>query len=195
MSGSRSAQHDIEPLFVTRWSTRAFTGEPIAQTTLDRLFEAARWAPSGGNAQPWRFIYARRDGEGWAPLLGTLNPGNQRWAANASALVLLVSSRWRESDDGRRSSRSHAFDAGAAWSNFAHQAHALGWSTRAMGGFDRDAARALLHVPDDYELQVVIALGRPGTAASLPEDLQAKNQPSDRLPVSAVSAEGRFAFP
>lgn len=190
----RQIHHPIDSLFVSRWSARAYTGEPIPDQVLLSAIEAARWAPSAGNAQPWRFIYAKRDSQHWPRFFALVNERNQRWAANASALVVLLSHKFRQGDGGRRASNSHSFDAGAAWSNFAHQAHLLGWSARAIGGFDRAATRALLGVPEDYAIEVIIALGKPGEKERLPEDLLVKETPTDRLPVSAVLAEGRFAF-
>lgn len=191
---SRKPHYKIDPVFISRRSVRAFSGEHVPDEVLLSAVEAARWAPSGGNAQPWRFVYAKRDSVHWTPFLSLLNERNQRWSAKASALVVLLSHRFRDSEKGLRPSHSHSFDAGAAWSNFAHQAHLLGWSAVAMGGFDRDAARALLQVPDEYAIEVVIAVGKPDEAKVLPGDLKVSEQVSDRLPISALLAEGRFGF-
>lgn len=190
----RQPHHEIAPIFVSRWSARAYTGEAIPDDVLFSAIEAARWAPSAGNSQPWRFIYAKRDSERWSQFLALVNKPNQRWSAKASALVLLLSRKTRDSEEGPRPLSSHSFDAGAAWSNFAHQAHLLGWSARAIGGFDRDATRTLLNIPEDYAIEVIIAIGKPGAKEELPADLLDRETPTDRLPVSAVSAEGRFAF-
>lgn len=193
-AAARQPQHEIEPLFHTRWSARAFTGEAIADATLRTLFEAARWAPSGGNGQPWRFIYLKRDHVDWPLFLGFLNERNRLWASRAAALVLLLSRKARETPEGPKPSRSHSFDAGAAWANLAHQAHLLGWGTRAMGGFDLVATRAALRIPEIYDLEVFIAIGRVGDPDLLPEDLRALEKPNERLPLGALVAEGRFAF-
>jgi nitroreductase len=190
----RNPVYEIEPVFVTRWSTKALSGEPIPDDTLFKSFEAARWAPSGGNSQPWRFIYSRHGSETWPQFLGLINERNQVWAANASVLVLLLSKKNRQTPEGLRPQRSHSFDAGAAWSNFAHQTHLSGWSTRAIGGFDRDGARAGLGIPDDYEIEVFIAVGKPADKSVLPEPLQSANTPSDRRPLSDIVADGRFVF-
>lgn len=191
---SRPLTHEIEPLFASRWSTKAYSGAAIDDAVLFKSFEAARWAPSGGNAQPWRFIYAKRDSAVWPQFLALLNERNQVWAANASALVVLLSKKIRQTPEGPRPSRSHSFDAGAAWSNFAHQTHLSGYSTRAIGGFDRPAARAGLGVPEDYEIEVFIAVGKPADKTVLPEPLQSANQPSGRLPLADLISDGRFAF-
>ena len=191
---SRTPTHDIEPLFVSRWSTKAYDGEEIPDDILLKSFEAARWAPSGGNGQPWRFIYAKRGSENWPQFLSLVNERNQVWAANASALIVLLSKKIRQTPEGPRPSRSHSFDAGAAWSNFAHQTHLSGYSTRAIGGFDRPAARASLEIPEEFEIEVFIAIGKPADKTVLPEPLQTANQPSNRLPLSVLISDGRFAF-
>jgi nitroreductase len=151
----RKADYPVDPRFVERWSPRAFTGEALPLEKLMGLFEAARWAPSAMNAQPWRFAYALRGTPGFDRFLSVLAPGNQVWASRASALVALAASRFlvKPGTEERVPSASHAFDAGAAWAQLALQAHAWGLATHAMGGFDRDEARKLLEVPDDLDLQ------------------------------------------
>jgi nitroreductase len=195
ISEHRQGDFDVDPAFVSRWSQRAYTAEPIPDPVLFSFLEAARWAPSGGNAQPWRFIYAKREAEHWQDFLALGNERNRRWASNASALVLLLSRKLRSGAGGPQPSRSHSFDAGAAWANLAHQAHLAGWSARAMGGFDRDAARALLSVPMEYKLEVLIAIGKAGQRDNLPDDLRELELPTGRLPLSSLVANGRFLFP
>jgi nitroreductase len=192
----RQTAHPIDPQFTRRWSPRAFTGEAIPEATLLGFLEAARWAPSGFNAQPWRFIWARRDTPAWAPLFDTLVPFNQGWAARASALVLVLSQqRWQAPGQAEaQDNATHAFDAGAAWGHLALQVSLAGWHSHGIGGFDRAKALAALGVPEGYQAQAVIAIGRQGDKAQLPEVLQAREQPSDRLPLSAIAAEGRFSF-
>jgi nitroreductase len=196
MPTSRQTQGPIDPLFTRRWSPRAFTGEGIDQAQLLSFLEAARWAPSSFNAQPWRFLYARRDTPAWAPLFETLSESNRGWAQRAAALVLVVS-RTRWVPPGKTEAQpiaSHSFDAGAAWASLAFQATLSGWHAHAMGGFDRDRARAALGVPDDHAIEAVVAIGRLGDKSVLPEALQARETPSQRLPLSAIAAEGRFSF-
>lgn len=193
-SRARKPAYEIAPLFLSRWSQRALTGEEIPDRVLFTAFEAARWAPSGSNTQPWRFIYAKRDTPHWADFLGLLNERNQLWAAQASALVVFVSATERNTPEGVRAHRSHSFDTGAAWSAFAHQASLLGWSTRAMGGFDVEAAQRVLSVPANYRVEVIVAIGKPAAADSLHESFRAAEKPTDRLPLEQLVAEGRFAF-
>lgn len=191
---ARQPEHPIDTLFVSRWSSRAFTGEEIPDDVLLTSFEAARWAPSGGNAQPWRFIYAKKDSPHWPTLHGLLNARNQLWAEHASALVLVLSRKIREGKEGPQPLNSHSFDTGAAWSNFAHQASLLGWTTRAIGGFNQAETRRTLEIPDDYALEVFIAIGKAGDGSKLPDDLRASDRPTDRVPLTQIVAQGRFAF-
>jgi len=165
------------------------SGEPVPRETLLTLFEAARWAPSGGNGQPWRFVHAIRGTPPFHALRDTLVPGNREWADNAGALVLLAAKTVR--DDGKPAA-SAAFDCGAAWMALALQGTISGLAVHAMAGFDREAARAATALPDGLEPQVVIAIGLPGRAEDLPERLRAREQPSDRLPVAGFAFEGRF---
>lgn len=196
MSHARVSELSIDPLFLRRWSPRAYTGEPIDEATLLSLFEAARWAPSGNNMQPWRFIYARNGTDSWETFLGLLIPSNRTWAKHASALAFLISkTRYIRHDTGEVVTlHNHAFDAGAAWASLAFQATLSGWHTRAIGGFDRAAARERLAIPEGYEPQVAIAIGRQGNPELLPDSLRERERPTDRKPLNQIVAEGRFSF-
>lgn len=190
-SASREADHPVDPLFVDRWSPRALSGETIETATLLTLFEAARWAPSSGNLQPWRFLYAPREGASWPTFLGLLNDRNRRWASKAAVLLVVVSQSILDGKPRRTSS----FDTGAAWMSLALQGSKLGLVVHGMGGFDYDRARSELNVPDDFRVEAMVAIGRPGDPAELPEDLQAREKPSGRRPVEESIREGAFAFP
>lgn len=196
MSQDRAPDYPIHPLFTDRWSPRAFTGEPIPEPTLFGLFEAARWAPSSYNSQPWRFIYGRAGTPGWQPIFDSLAEFNQSWARRASALVLVLSrTLWVQ--PGKTESEalpSHSFDTGAAWASLAFQATLSGWHVHGIGGFDRERARRALSVPADYAIEAVIAIGRRGDKAVLSETLQAREAPNQRLPLSRLVADGRFGF-
>lgn len=186
---SRTPAHPVDPLFPRRWSPRAMSGAPVSPEALLTLLEAARWAPSGGNGQPWRFVWARRGTPAFDALLGALVPANQAWAHAAGALVLLCARTVR--DDGKPAT-SAAFDAGAAWMALALQGTISGLVIHAMGGFDEAAARQAAGLPGDLQPQVVIAVGHPGPIEALPERLRAREAPSDRLPLEALAREGRW---
>lgn len=192
---ARTPDHTIDPLFHERWSPRAFTGEEISVDTLMGLFEAARWAPSAMNLQPWRFVYARRGTPAFAQFLEALAPANRLWAANASALVAIASHELMAlPGKDPVPSASHSFDAGAAWAQLALQAHLWDWSTHAMGGFDQERARKALAVPDAYQIEVFIAIGRQGDASALPDWAKARETPSGRKPLAELVREGSFTF-
>jgi nitroreductase len=127
---ARSADHPILPLILDRWSPRAFDPRPVDEATLMTVFEAARWAPSSLNYQPWRFVYAHNGDAEWDTFLGALVPFNQSWASKASVLIYVISDMILESHGARNPSHSHSFDAGAAWMALALQAHSNGTGPR-----------------------------------------------------------------
>jgi nitroreductase len=189
---ARQPDHAVDPIFVTRWSRRAFANDAIPHDILMSLFEAARWAPSARNVQPWRFLYALRDGPDWPLFRGLLFERNRIWAERAGALIVVLSKRVHVEDGVTHPWRTHAFDAGAAWANLALQASRLDLNVRAMGGFDRERAPAALGVPEDHDIHVLVAVGRPGAATDLPEHLQELERPNSRRPLSATVTEGRY---
>jgi nitroreductase len=191
---TRTADHDIDPVFLNRWSPRAFTGEHMPDAVLMSLFEAARWAPSASNIQPWRFVYARRGTPQWQPLFDTLMDMNQPWVANASVLAYAISDRFRRKPGADPTpNRSHSFDTGAAWAYLALQAHHLGWAAHGMGGFHLDKAYAATGAAEaDYCIEAAIAIGRPTDASVLPESYRAREVPSGREPVGSFLFEGRL---
>ena len=188
----RTADHPIEELLLKRWSPRAFSGAPIDRETLLTIFEAARWAPSSYNSQPWRYVYALRDTPAWPGFLALLVEGNQAWAKNAAALIVAVSKSTMSPRGEEMHSHSHSFDAGAGWQNMALQATALGWHTHAMVGFDMARAAAELHIPEGYRVESAIAIGKRGDKATLPEQLQGMETPNARNPVASFAFEGAF---
>ena len=193
-SSPRRPEHPIDPVFLARWSPRAFAPDTIGEDELLALFEAARWAPSSYNSQPARFVYGRRGTPAFDALLDLLNPFNRSWAQEAAALVFILSNSLMRppGQDKDVPSRSHSFDAGAAWMSFALQAQMSGWYTHGMVGVDFDRAFADLDVPQGYRVECAVALGRLGDPAALPEGLRAREQPNDRQPLSAIAMEGRF---
>lgn len=186
----RTNQHGSHDLFHSRWSPRAMTGESIPEDTLMALFEAAHWAPSAGNHQPWRFLFARRETPPWDTFFGLLASGNQRWCASASALVVIVSKTTL--DHNGKFSPTHAFSTGAAWGMFALEGAMRGLVVHGMAGFDYARAKTELQIPDGYEVQAMVAIGILADAATLPDDLREREIPSGRKELSQLCAEGPF---
>lgn len=192
-SNHRTADHPIDTMFLKRWSPRAFTQEEIGEEELLSLLEAARWAPSASNNQPWRFVYARRGTEHFATVLDILNESNQRWAKHAAALVIVISKTHTQAASGEmRATYTHAFDTGAAWFSFALQTTVAGWHAHAMAGIDRDKAMTTLGVPDYYRVEAAVAIGRLADPSTLPDDLREREKPSQRKPLAELAFEGRF---
>jgi nitroreductase len=189
VSEYRRPEYDVDQVFLNRWSPRAMSGEGISRDEIMSLFEAARWAPSSFNNQPWRFIYAMRDTENWGLFFGLMSEGNQAWAKNASVLVTVVSKKTFENG---KSSRTHSYDTGAAWENLALQGTLKGLVVHGMQGFDYDRARQVLNIPTEYEVEAMIAVGKPGKKENLPEKLQEREFPSTRKIVSEIAFEGKF---
>jgi nitroreductase len=193
-ANTRTADHDVEPMFLERWSPRAFTAEPMPQELLMSLFEAARWAPSAFNGQPWRFVYAHRDTPHWERLFGILIPYNQAWVKNASVLMFAVSDRFRRAE-GREPAPvySHSFDAGAAWACLALEARAIGWAAHGMSGFDVGLAYEQLQIPEaEYRVEAAIAVGKPTGADVLAEPYKSRETPSTRKRADTFVFEGLF---
>jgi len=190
----RQPDHPIDPIFVQRWSPRAFDGAPMPEADLLILFEAARWAPSAFNSQPWRFLYALRGDENWARFQSLLIPWNQGWAHGASALIYILSDSLPGTDKAGQPapSHSHSFDAGAAWACLALQATKLGYQAHGMSGVQLELARAELKVPERYRIEAAAAIGRVGDPATLDEKLRAREVPSGRRPVAEFAFRGGF---
>ena len=185
----RQAAHPIDRLFLDRWSPRAMTGEPLDEQELLVLFEAAHWAPSSGNSQPWRFLYARRDTEHWPLFFDLLAEGNRTWCHQASALIVFISRTTH--DQSGRALVTHSSDSGAASMGFAYQGWLRGLVVHGMAGFDYARARTTLHVPDDMTVEAMAAVGRPGRKEDLPPQHLQREFPSQRRP----SAELVFVGP
>ena len=187
---NRSTTHEINSLIINRWSPRSFVPEEISDKELFSLFEAARWAPSSSNSQPWRFIYAKRNSKNWNDLFNLLVDFNKQWCANASVLVVIVSRKNFEHNG--QPSITHQFDTGSAWENLAIQAVSQGLVTHAMAGFDYEKARKDLAVPVDFEVVAMIAIGKRGPKEKLSPELQAREIPNTRKPLSEIVMEGKF---
>ncbi|MBI5388765.1 nitroreductase family protein [Candidatus Woesearchaeota archaeon] len=186
----RAVEHNIDPLFAERWSPRAMNGDFITDEQLSTLFEAARWAPSSYNEQPWRFLYAKRGTKNWDTFFGLMGEFNQSWTNNAAVLVVIVSKKTFTHNTSQNV--VHSFDAGAAWENLALQATRMGLVTHGMAGFDYEKARKELKVPEDFTIDAMVAIGKHGKKDMLPKEMQEREFPSDRKKVSEIAWEGGF---
>jgi nitroreductase len=175
----------LHPLLADRWSPRAFdAGHELTDSQVTALLEAARWAPSASNTQPWRFAVAHRGTPQHAALLDALAPGNQLWAHAASALV--VAAAEKVGPDG--ATRPWAFyDTGQAVAHLSVQAHAEGLAVHQMGGFDREEVARVLACGADVAPLVVLAVGSRDEAAQLPEPFAARETAArERLPLEEL---------
>lgn len=191
-SAQRNADHPIDRLFLDRWSPRAMSGEAIPHEELMILFEAARWAPSSYNNQPWRILYAPRDTEHWPLFFDLLVEGNQVWAKHAAVLVLFISKT--TFDHNGKPSITHTYDTGAAWENLALQGWLKGYVVHGMQGFDYERARSALKIPEIFRIEAMAAVGLPAALEVLPEKLQKIEAPSDRRQLAQTICEGPFCF-
>jgi nitroreductase len=184
---SKTARTDapLHPLLAARWSPRALDpAHELSPEQLTCLLEAARWAPSASNTQPWRFAVTLRGTAAHAAVLDALAPGNQAWAHAASALV--VAAAETIAPDG--APRPWAlYDTGQAVAHLSVQAEHEGLAVHQMGGFDRDRVRSVLAAPDSVEPLVVLAVGRRGDLSALPEPLAGREtEPRTRLPLDEL---------
>ena len=185
MEKPAATDHPIHELIRRRWSPRAFAARSVEPEKLASLFEAARWAPSSFNGQPWHYIVATKDDEaGFARLLNCLRPQNIQWAQHAPVLIIAVAKLSLE--EGRGPNR-HAFhDVGLANENLVLQAVALGLVSHQMAGFFPDKARETFDIPEGYEALTAIAVGYAGDPDDLPPEIKARElQPRERRPLSA----------
>jgi nitroreductase len=165
-----------------RWSPRIYSDKEVPSQELTRLFEAARWAASSSNEQPWRFIVGRRGDETYKKIFSTLVEFNQMWVKTAPVLMISIAKKTFTANGNPNPYAMH--DTGAASATLALQATADGLHIHSMGGFDREQARALFGIPSDYEVGAAIALGYFGNPDDLPERMQ-KNEvaPRERKPL------------
>jgi nitroreductase len=185
----------VDPLFRARWSPRAFSSREISNEDLKTILEAARWAASSGNEQPWRFVVARKpDGESFERLLGLLEPSNQAWAASAPVLIVMAARRTFARGGSPNGYALH--DTGAALAQLMLQATALGLHAHGMAGFDHERARTELHIPDEYGLGAAVAVGYRGSPDLLsPENRRRELARRERKPLSELVFGGRWDEP
>lgn len=190
VKNNRKPEYDINPLILGRWSPRAMTGEELSDEELMSLFEAAKWAPSSYNGQPWRFIYARKGTEHWDKLFNLLVDFNQQWAQNAAALIVIISRKTFERNG--KPAKTHSFDTGAAWENLALEAASRGLVAHGMSGFDYEKARRVLNIPENFSVEAMCAVGKRAGKEVLPKSLQDGEVPNQRKPLKDIVMEGKF---
>jgi nitroreductase len=180
------AVQGVLPAVHNRWSARSFADHEVSPADLNKVFEAARWAASAYNEQPWRFLVGVRNSETYKKIFGTLIGFNQGWAGSAPVLILGAAST-KFSHNGTDNTYA-LYDLGAASSYLTLQAAALGLTTHQMAGFDQAAARQAFDIPDTYALGAVIALGYQGEPAALGHEqlIAMETSPRERKPLSEL---------
>jgi nitroreductase len=169
----------VLPLFLQRWSPRSFdASRDVSPEDLRALFEAARWAASSSNEQPWRYLVGRRGTETHRKIFQSLGEWNQAWAGSASVLLLGTAKKTFTKDGSANEYAMH--DLGAADATICYQATAVGLHSHQMAGFDHAVARQLFHIPEDYHLGSVNAIGYLGEPADLKVEYQRKLEQGPR---------------
>ncbi|HLY43106.1 MAG TPA: nitroreductase family protein [Terracidiphilus sp.] len=189
----KHAPAGLLPAISKRWSPRSFSDRDVSPADLAKVFEAARWAPSSSNGQPWTYIVGLRNSETHKKIASTLVGFNQAWAPLASVLILgLANTKFAK--DGKLNTYAF-FDLGAATGFLVLQATALGIATHQMAGYDHDAIRKILEIPEDYALGSVMALGYQDEPAKLPNPklIEMETSARNRKPLSefVLSAFGQ----
>ena len=192
MKNPAPADHPVAEVISHRWSPRAFADKPIAPAQLRSLFEAARWAPSSYNEQPWSLIVATHDDpEQYQKVLSCYGEFNQNWVPPAYLIGIAVGKK--KFDRGNKPNRHHLHDVGMALQNLAIQATSMGLYSHFMAGFDMDKTRRTFSVPDDHEPATAFCVGHIGSPDALAADLREKElAPRTRKPISSFVFTGKF---
>lgn len=189
VKNEREPEYDVNPIFVNRWSPRALTRD-MTEEDLMALFEAARWAPSSYNNQHWRFLYATHEDDQWSNFVELMGGFNKQWAKEGYALVIVASKK--TFDHNGEHAKTHSFDTGAAWENLALEAADRDLVAHGMQGFDYEEAREKLDVPEEFNVEAMIAIGGKGDESRLDEDAQV--EPNGRKDMSEIVTKGSFNF-
>ncbi|NIQ96344.1 MAG: nitroreductase [Desulfuromonadales bacterium] len=188
IANERTPEVEVDAIFTDRWSPRSFVDEPLLASEVAALFEAARWAPSCYNDQPWHFRYAVT-ADDRRLFAEALVDKNREWARHAP-LLLFVLARKNFSATGKPN-RHAVFDAGAAWMSLALQARRMGLYAHGMAGFSVARAAEVMNVSlDEYEIMAAVAVGRRDEPQKLPDDLAQAERPNGRKPQCEVAGEG-----
>jgi nitroreductase len=192
MEKPANTAYSIHDLLRRRWSPRAFSERPVEPDKLLSLFEAARWAPSSNNEQPWSFVMATKEDEaGYRRLFECLKEGNKKWTFRAPVLALSVA-RLNFEEDGMPN--RHAFhDTGMAVFSLVIQATALGFIVHQMAGYDVEKARKEIKIPAGHDPVAMIAIGYPGDPDQLPDYLREREfKPRERKHMSEFVFKGAW---
>lgn len=179
----RKFNYEIMTEIKKRWSPRAFSEKSVPEEDLMALLEAARYAPSCNNEQPWRFVVANEEDK-LARMRGVLNPGNQKWANRAPVLILVAAEKNFLNDDSNN--RWNCFDAGTAWGYLSLEAQRRGLISHGMGGFSVEKAREAFDIPDRYDIIAVMAVGYYGSKDQLSEFNQSREHPNTRKEIDEI---------
>jgi len=183
----------LEPTIANRRSPRAFDPiRDVSDNTINQLLEAARWAPSSSNSQPWRFLVGKKGNETHQKIAETLSDGNRIWAENAPLLILAVTQ-----EEGERGPQRYAWhDLGLATAQMIVQASAMELYAHVMAGFSKEQARAAFDIPAEFAPLTVIAIGYLGDISNLPEKLQERETaPRIRKPLEEIAFQGSWGEP
>lgn len=189
---NRESTYPIQLLLLSRVSSRTFSDERLSEEEVMSLFEAARWAPSSYNNQPWRFVYTRRGDKEWDLFFNALMDSNKTWCSHADTLVVVISKNHFEHNN--KPCRTSHLDTGAAWMSLALEAHSKNIIAHGMEGFDYDKIKKSLEIPDSFTVEAMVAIGKPGNKDALSEELRKKEIPSLRKPLADRVAKGHFSF-
>jgi nitroreductase len=184
-------KYQLHELIAGRWSPRMFSTEAVGRDEVKNLLEAARWAASSNNAQPWRFIYAFKGSRGYEKIFNCLSDFNQKWARNAP--VLMLTAILEKFDSGKEN--YHALhDLGLAMGNMTLQAQSQGIALHQMAGVDWKKAQDVFGIPEDYHVATAVAIGYyGGDACDLPDEIEKMElQKRKRLPLDEIAFEGKW---
>jgi nitroreductase len=169
---------DVLPVMRSRWSPRSFSNREVSSADLRRVFEAARWAPSSYNEQPWRFLVGVRGTETYQKILSSLGEFNQQWASTAPVLILGAAKKHFTRNN--TPNGFNVFDLGAASGFITLEAAAIGLHTHQMAGFDKEVARKSFQIPDEFEIGSVMALGYQGEPSALKNEQMVSQETAPR---------------
>ncbi len=181
---NRKFDYEVMNEIMSHWSPRAFDSEkPVPESELNAVLEAARYAPSCFNEQPWRYLIAT-DSSTREKIVEAMTPGNKEWAPKAPVLMVILSKKAFTQNG--KDNRWHLFDAGTSWGYLQLEAQRRGMITHAMGGFNSEKLRDSLSIPEDYSIIALMALGYYGNPDTLSDNYKAKEKPSPRKSIDEI---------